>query len=287
MSIDMSTSPAAPVPVSGQIPPPAPARAPLVLEGKNLTMRFGGLVAVDDVNLHLAVGEVLGIIGPNGAGKSTLLNLLTGIYQATTGDVLLEGKSLKGVAAHEIVGMGIARTFQTSRLFGSLSVLDNVIIGMHTKTRCGVFTAMLRPGLARKEMQACATRAGELLRSVSPDLYERRNQIAASLPQADRRRLEIARALAAQPKIVLLDEPSSGMDDRDTDALMADIERLRAQNPTLAFIIIEHDMRLIAALPQRVMVLDYGRKIGDDTFEVVRKLPRVQEAYLGRKASHA
>jgi len=258
-----------------------------VLEGRNLTMRFGGLVAVDDVSLTLAVGEVLGIIGPNGAGKSTLLNLLTGIYQASSGEVLLEGKSLAGKPAHEIVGAGIARTFQTSRLFGSLSVLDNVIIGMHTRTRCGVFTAMLRPALARQEMRESAERAGALLKSVSPDLFERRNQLAAGLPQADRRRLEIARALAAQPKIVLLDEPSSGMDDRDTDALMADIGRVREQNPALSFIIIEHDMRLIAALPERVMVLDYGRKIGDDTFEVVRQLPRVQEAYLGRKASHA
>jgi branched-chain amino acid transport system ATP-binding protein len=122
---------------------------------------------------------------------------------------------------------------------------------------------------------------------VSPDLYARRNHLASGLPQADRRRLEIARALGTEPKVVLLDEPSSGMDDRDTDALMADIQRLRAQSPSLSFIIIEHDMRLIAALPQRVMVLDYGRKIGDDSFEAVRRLPRVQEAYLGRKASRA
>lgn len=259
----------------------------MALEGRRLTMRFGGLVAVQDVDIHLAAGEVLGIIGPNGAGKSTLLNLLTGIYQPTEGDVLLEGKSLKGMPAHEIAGAGIARTFQTSRLFGSLSVLDNVIIGMHSRTKSGVLTALLRPGKAKAEMQRCADRAGELLKSVSNDLYERRNVLASSLPQADRRRLEIARALASEPKIVLLDEPSSGMDDRDTDSLIVDIQRLRDQNPSLGFIIIEHDMRLIATLPDRVMVLDYGRKIGDDTFEVVRQLPRVQEAYLGRKASHA
>lgn len=248
-------------------------------------MRFGGLVAVENVDMRLARGEVLGVIGPNGAGKSTLLNLLTGLYVPTEGDVLLEGKSLRGMPPHEIVGAGIARTFQTSRLFGSLSVLDNVIIGMHTRTRSGVLTALLRPGRARQEMRACAGRACELLKGVSPDLYERRNQLASSLPQADRRRLEIARALASQPKIVLLDEPSSGMDDRDTDALIADIRRLRSREPSLSFIIIEHDMRLIAALPQRVMVLDHGRKIGDDTFENVRQLPRVQEAYLGKRAT--
>lgn len=261
--------------------------APPVLEGHGLTMRFGGLVALEAVNMQLASGEVLGIIGPNGAGKSTLLNVITGIYQATEGEVLLEGKSLSGMPAHEIAGAGIARTFQASRLFGSLSVLDNVIIGMHTRTRCGVLTALLRPRRAHREMRRAAERACALLNSVSPDLYARRNHLASSLPQADRRRLEIARALGTEPKVVLLDEPSSGMDDRDTDALMADIQRLRAQNPALSFIIIEHDMRLIAALPQRVMVLDYGRKIGDDSFEAVRRLPRVQEAYLGRKASHA
>ena len=263
------------------------ADAPLVLEGRSLTMQFGGLVAVEDVDICVRRGEVLGIIGPNGAGKSTLLNLLTGIYQPTRGEVYLDGRSLAGLPAHKIAEAGIARTFQTSRLFGSLSVLDNVIIGMHTRTRCGVLMALLLPGRAKAEMRRSADRACELLNSVSPDLYERRNQLASSLPQADRRRLEIARALATEPKVVLLDEPSSGMDDRDTDALIADIEKLQGANPDLSFIIIEHDMRLVAALPDRVMVLDYGRKIGDDLFEVVRQMPRVQEAYLGKKASHA
>ncbi|CAB5717403.1 Lipopolysaccharide export system ATP-binding protein LptB [Delftia tsuruhatensis] len=271
---------------SPPIPHATPA-GPRVLEGRGLTMRFGGLTAVQGVDIHLAAGEVLGIIGPNGAGKSTLLNLLTGIYQPTEGEVLLQGRSLKGMAAHDIAGAGMARTFQTSRLFGSLSVLDNVIIGMHARTRCGVLTALLRPAAARAEMKRCAERACALLHSVSSDLHQRRNLLASSLPQADRRRLEIARALAAEPRIVLLDEPSSGMDDRDTDALIADIQRLREANPALGFIIIEHDMRLIATLPQRVMVLDHGRKIGDDRFEAVRRLPRVQQAYLGRKASHA
>lgn len=259
----------------------------LILEGRSLTMRFGGLVAVKDVDIHLKRGEVLAIIGPNGAGKTTLINLLTGIYQPTQGEIFLDGKSLKGLPAHKIAGAGIARTFQTSRLFGSLSVLDNVLIGMHTRTYSGVLTSMLMPWRAQAEMRRAAERACELLTSVSPDLYERRYQLASSLPQADRRRLEIARALASEPKIVMLDEPSSGMDDRDTDALIRDIERLQAANPELSFIIIEHDMRLVAALPDRVMVLDYGQKIGDDLFEVVRQMPRVQEAYLGKKASHA
>lgn len=259
----------------------------VVLEGRKLTMRFGGLVAVDGVDISLKRGEVLAVIGPNGAGKTTLLNVVTGIYEPTQGEVFLEGRRISGMPAHKIAAAGLARTFQTSRLFGSLSVLDNVMIGMHTRTRSGVLTVLLLPGRSNAEMRRAAARAEELLHRVSPDLYERRNQLASSLPQADRRRLEIARALATDPKVVLLDEPSSGMDDRDTDVLIADIRRLQEENPQLSFIIIEHDMRLVAALPHRVMVLDYGRKIGDDIFETVRRLPRVQEAYLGRKVSHA
>lgn len=258
-----------------------------VLEGKGLSMRFGGLIALDEVDLRLDRGEILGVIGPNGAGKSTLLNLITGLYRASAGEVLLEGRSLRGTPPHRIVAAGIARTFQSSRLFGSLSVIDNVLIGMHTATSCGVLDALLRPGRAGAEMRDAVERASALLRHVSPDLLARRNEQAGTLPQADRRRLEIARALAADPRILLLDEPSSGMDDRDTDALIDDIRRIGSEQPELAVIIIEHDMRLIAALPDRVMVLDHGRKIGDAPFAEVRLLPRVQQAYLGRKASRS
>ena len=260
--------------------------APL-LETEALTIRFGGLVAVSGVSLRLARSDILCIIGPNGAGKSTLFNLISGIYRPDRGRVRFDGADITGLPVHRIAAAGLVRTFQACRLFGDLTVLDNVIIGMHSRTRTGVLGALLRPGRARAELDAAAGRAGALLRSLSEDLYARRHAPAASLPQADRRRLEIARALASDPKVVMLDEPSAGMDDRDTDRLVADIRRLMAERPGLSFMIIEHDMRLVAALPERVMVIDYGERIAEGHFRDIRLMPRVQEAYLGHRAAHA
>ncbi|MCG8271190.1 ABC transporter ATP-binding protein [Aquamicrobium sp. NLF2-7] len=257
-----------------------------LLEVRGLSIRFGGLVAVAEVDLTLNHSEVVCIIGPNGAGKSTLFNLISGIYRPTHGSMKLEGKDITGWPAHRIAAAGIARTFQSSRLFNDLTLLDNVLIGMHTRTRSGVFDALLRPATARAELEAAAARAGELLHAVSPQLHARRHTLAGALPQADRRRLEIVRALASEPRVIMLDEPSSGMDDRDTDGLMADVRRVMAERPGLSFLIIEHDMRLVAALPDRVAVIDYGRKIADGDFSQVRLMPRVQEAYLGQKAAH-
>lgn len=258
-----------------------------LLQIRGITIAFGGLVAVDDVDLDLASGEILCIIGPNGAGKSTLFNLVTGIYRPTRGTVKLGGQDITGWAAHRIAAAGIARTFQSSRLFNDLTLVDNVVIGMHTRTHSGVLDALLRPRKARAELNESARRAGELLLSLSPELFERRHSLAGALPQADRRRLEIARALASEPRIILLDEPSSGMDDRDTDALMADIRRVMRERPGLSFLIIEHDMRLVSQLPDRVAVIDYGQKIADGSFAEVRRNSRVQEAYLGQRSAHA
>lgn len=257
-----------------------------LLEVRGLSIRFGGLVAVADVNLSLNRSEVLCIIGPNGAGKSTLFNLISGIYRPSQGSVHLDGQDITGWPAHRIAAAGIARTFQSSRLFNDLTLIDNVVIGMHSRTRAGVLDALLRPAKARAELEAAADRAGEILRAISPTLHARRHSLAGALPQADRRRLEIARALASEPKVIMLDEPSSGMDDRDTDALMADVRRVMAERAGLSFLIIEHDMRLVAALPDRVAVIDYGHKIADGDFAEVRLMPRVQEAYLGQKAAH-
>lgn len=258
-----------------------------LLETRNLSIRFGGLVAVNSVDMSLMPDEILCIIGPNGAGKSTLFNLISGIYPASAGSVHLDGQDITGRPAHKIAAAGIARTFQSSRLFNDLTLVDNVIIGMHTRTKTGVFDALLRPRWARAELDAAAERAGELLRLMSQDLYERRHVLAGTLPQADRRRLEIARALASEPRVIMLDEPSSGMDERDTDALIEDIRTVMAERPGLSFIVIEHDMRLVAAMPERVVVIDYGEKIAQGHFSEVRLLPRVQEAYLGQKAAHA
>lgn len=254
--------------------------APL-LEGRNLVMQFGGLIATNEVSLTLQSGEILCLIGPNGAGKSTIFNLITGIYRPTRGTLVFDGQDLTQLAPHEIVARGIARTFQNSRLFRDLSVLDNVMIGMHTRGHTGVLDAFFRPSRVRAEMQHAAQEADRLLRAVSEDLHAQRDRPAHELAQADRRRLEIARALASGPKLILLDEPSAGMDERETHLLVADIRRLREQQPDLSFIIIEHDMQLVADLPDRVVVLDYGTVIAEGTFDEVRSIERVQEAYLG------
>jgi len=254
-----------------------------VLETRDLSIRFGGLVAVDSVDLRVERSEILCIIGPNGAGKSTLLNLISGLYQATQGEVLLDGVNIQCKPAHRIASLGIARTFQSSRLFEDLTILDNVIIGMHARTNTGVLEALLLPGKARRKLSESAEKASEILRKISEDLYAKRNTMAGALPQADRRRLEIARALASEPKLIMLDEPSSGMDDRDTDALMADIRRIMQERPGISFLIIEHDMRLVSELPDRVVVIDYGSKIADGQFADIRLMPDVQEAYLGQK----
>jgi branched-chain amino acid transport system ATP-binding protein len=258
-----------------------------VLSGSDLTVRFGGLVAINSVSFDLAAGEILGIIGPNGAGKTTLFNLITGIYKASSGRILLGETDLINLPSHRIAKLGVARTFQSSRLFADLSVLDNVIIGMHTQTRSNVIDALLMPRKAKRELEWASDEAGVLLKAVSRQLYEQRYRPAGELAQADRRRLEIARGLASKPKVLLLDEPSSGMDDRDTGNLIEDIRSVAAQRPDLALILIEHDMRLVAELPHRVIVMDYGQKIADGQFEDIRKMPRVLEAYLGRKAEHA
>lgn len=256
-----------------------------LLDVRDLTIQFGGLVAVSDVSLTLGASEIVCIIGPNGAGKSTLFNLISGIYQPTKGTISLNGQNITGWPAHRITAAGVARTFQSSRLFNDLTLLDNVVIGMHTRTTSGIFDALLRPSKAKAELADAATKAGELIRSVSPHLFALRHTLAGALPQADRRRLEIARALASDPKLIMLDEPSSGMDDRDTDSLISDVRRIMTERPGLSFLIIEHDMRLVGALPDRVAVIDYGKKIAEGNFSEVRLLPRVQEAYLGQKAA--
>jgi branched-chain amino acid transport system ATP-binding protein len=258
-----------------------------LLDVKNATMRFGGLVALNNVSFSLERGGVLAVIGPNGAGKSTLFNVVTGVYRPTAGTVRFDGADITGRPSYEVVERGIARTFQSSRLFPDLSVLDNVIIGMHTRTRTGVLTALFRPSASLREMAECVERAEALLKAGSGDLFEQRFRPAGTLAQADRRRLEIARALASNPKLLLLDEPSVGMDDYETDGLIADVTRLRAENPDLSVIIIEHDMRVVEAFPQHVMCIDYGTKIAEGDFSVVRADPRVQEAYLGKAVAHA
>lgn len=257
-----------------------------VLEVQSVTMRFGGLIALSELSLDINAGEILAVIGPNGAGKSTLFNVIAGIYKPTTGRVFLAGVDVTNRPTHEIVTLGVARTFQSSRLFSGLSVLDNVILGMHAHARPSVFRALLMRKHVKREMAQAAARAETLLKSVGGDVFEQRHRSAEQLAQADRRRLEIARALASDPKLLMLDEPTAGMDDRETDALIADIRAIKAKRPDLSIVMVEHDMRLVATLPDRVAVFDYGRKIADSCFEEIQRNPRVQEAYLGSVASH-
>lgn len=258
-----------------------------LLKVENATMRFGGLVALNDVSFSIDKGSVLAVIGPNGAGKSTLFNVVTGVYRPTSGKVVFDGADITGKPSYEVVERGIGRTFQSSRLFSDLSVLDNVIIGMHTRTTTGVLDALFWPGKSRREMAACVEKAETLLKSSSGDLFEQRYRPAGALAQADRRRLEIARALASEPKLLLLDEPSVGMDETETQALIADIVRLRDVHPDLSVILIEHDMQVVEAFPDHVMCIDYGSRIAEGDFAAVRANPRVQEAYLGKAAAHA
>lgn len=255
-----------------------------LLKAEDVTVRFGGLTAVDAVSFQIQADEILGVIGPNGAGKSTLINVLSGIYRPSQGRVVFDGRDVTRLKPHQAVRLGVVRTFQNSRLFGDLSVLDNVLIGMHTRTRGGIFDAVVRRRHAMRELRKAVIEATELLEELGGELLERRLLPARELPHADKRRLEIARALAACPRLLLLDEPSAGMDVDETDRLVVDIKRLRGERPGLAVMVIEHDMNLMRQLPDRILVLNYGKRIALGDFEEISAIEEVRSAYLGRRS---
>lgn len=243
----------------------------------NVTIRFGGLTAVDTVNLEVKQGEILALIGPNGAGKSTVFNLITSIYKPTEGTISLAGKPLAGIPTHKIAEMGITRTFQTIRLFTELSVLDNVKIGAHCRGKAGLFQALTRlPGMKREEadLEERAIVALEFL-----DLAAKREELAKNLSYGEQRRLEIARALVSKPKILLLDEPAAGMNPQEKAVLMEMIRRIRDTGITV--FLVEHDMKLVMGISERIAVLDYGKLIAEGTPLEVRSNKAVIEAYLG------
>ena len=251
-----------------------------VLEARHLGIEFGGLKAVEDFNLIIGKTEIAGLIGPNGAGKTTVFNLLTKVYQPTTGTVLVDGKDTAGMTTVQANKLGIARTFQNIRLFGNMSVEDNVRIGLHNHFQYGMLSGVFRLPAYWKQEKAMHERALELLSIFG--MQDQANVKAGSLPYGAQRRLEIVRALATDPKLLLLDEPAAGMNPHETEELMGNIINIRDQFQ-LAVMLIEHDMNLVMGICEGICVLNYGKIIAKGTAEEIQNNPVVIEAYLGKR----
>jgi ABC-type branched-subunit amino acid transport system ATPase component len=265
--------------------PPPVSRAEAILGVSGLEKHFGGLYALSGLDMEVRKGEIVSVIGPNGAGKSTLFNVITGIYEPDAGDIRYENESIVGLRPHQVVKLGVARTFQSVRLFANMTILENAMVGQHCRSSAGIFGSILRTPKVRAEEERIRERATEALSFFGKRLSGYRlEQPAFSLSYANRRRLEMARALATDPQLLLLDEPTAGMNPRETLELRDHIVRMRDELG-LTVIVIEHDMRVVKGVSDRVVACDYGEKIAEGTYEEVAHDERVIEAYLGTKTT--